>query len=233
MITFQSHPGRTVAKPYQRWHDLAGHFTCARECFAAYLALEAAEVVEGEKPGNLVNLVNRTRACGLNPYRLWKEHGASLLAGSGLQGIAMVDRGNSLLLYLYREDLLARLLEKKGVSIILRKQGYDPTTSPQKILQQLGQRILGHDFPHEIGIFLGYPLKDVLAFMGHIRLAFSCQGPWRIYGNPRASLELADRFRECRSRMADRLCATANPVSCLKAVNAPGSITLQRAGERC
>lgn len=233
MIGFQSYPGRTVAKQYQRWHDLAGHFACARECFAAYLALKGAEVVEGEKPGNLLNLVNCRRACGLNPYRLWLEHGASLLAGTGLRDMAMIDRGESLLLYLYREDLLARLLEKKGVSIILRKQGYDPTNSPQKILRQLGQRIQRHDFPHEIGIFLGYPLKDVLAFMGHIRLAFSCQGLWKMYGNPCASLELADRFRECRSRKADRLCSTVNPASCLRAVNASGSTTLQRAGERC
>lgn len=233
MSALKSLPRSVNLKPYRHWQDLAGHFPCARECFAAYLALEGAEVVGGEKPGNLVNLVNKARACGLNPYRLWKEHGVSLLADTDLRGIALIDRGDSMLLYLYREDLLARLLEKKGVRIILSKQGYDPFAAPRQILRQLGQRVRDHDFPHEIGIFLGYPLKDVLAFMGHIRLAFSCQGPWKIYGDPRASLELANRFRECRSRMADQLYATADPVSCLKGGKMAESQGLRETAGRC
>ena len=207
---------QTAPTPYPLWHDLAGKFTGQRECFAAYLALEGAEVVEGEKPGNLVNLVNRTRHCGLNPYRLWRKYGAVLLAGTGMQAMEMIDRRDSLLLYIYREDLLRQLLERKGVAIILGKQGYDSPADLQSTLRQVGMRIRGNDFPHEIGIFLGYPLKDVLAFMGHIRLAFSCQGPWKIYGDPRASLELAGRFRECRCRMARRLCSSSAPASCLR-----------------
>lgn len=216
MSVSQTMHGAVSPTPYPRWHDLAGNFTCTRDCFAAYLALEGAEVVEGEKPGNLVNLVDRTRSCGLNPYRLWSEHGASLLAGTGLRAIEMIDRRDSLLLYLYREDLLMRLLERKGVAIILRKQGYDSPTELQPTLRQLCSQVRGGTFPHEIGIFLGYPLKDVLAFMGHIRLAFSCQGPWKIYGDPSASLELACRYRECRCRMVGRLRSTAAPADCLR-----------------
>lgn len=203
--------------PYAQWYDLARNFPDTRDCFAAYLALEGAEVVEGEKPGNLVNLVNRNRYCGLNPYRLWKEHGTALLAGTGLKAMEMVDRGGSLLLYLYREDLLERLLQRKGVAIILQRQGYDTPTDLRPTLRQLRRRAAEGAFPHEIGIFLGYPLKDVLAFMGHIRLAFSCQGPWKMYGDPSASLELACRYRECRCRMAGRLRASAAPADCLKA----------------
>ena len=77
-------------------------------------------------------------------------------------------------------------------------------------------RVQANDFPHEIGIFLGYPLKDVLAFMGQVRLAFSCQGPWKIYGKPDQSLELADRYRHCRCRMAVRLQECTDPAECLR-----------------
>ena len=51
----------------------------------------------------------------------------------------------------------------------------------------------------------GYPLKDVAAFMGWVSLPFSCQRLWRIYGDPRRSLQLAQRFTHCRNRMARRL----------------------------
>lgn len=213
-------PARAAARlpgPSPQWSDLAAHFNETRDCFAAYLALEGAEVVEGEKPGNLVNLVNRDRSCGLNPYRLWKELGDSLLEGTGIQALEMDDRGDSLLLYLYRSDLLRGLLQKRAVAIILGRQGYQQTDDPQETLLRLRERIQNGAFPHEIGIFLGYPLKDVLAFMGQIRLAFSCQGPWKIYGDPASSLELVCRYRQCRWRMADRLTATDDPGSCLRA----------------
>ena len=232
MTETTSNPGRGTAGQYLQWHDLAAQFNCTRTCFAAYLAMEGAEVVEGVKPGNLVNLVNRDRACGLNPYRLWKDHGISLLAGTGLHGVAMIDRGDSLLLYIYREDLVARVLEKKGVGIILRRQGYTHPAMLHQTLHQLGLRMRGCNFPHEVGIFLGYPLKDVLAFMGYIRLTFTRQGPWKIYGDPRSSLKLADRFRECRCRMASRLCSTSDPITCLTARKTADNSGQRRAGVR-
>lgn len=222
MQPFQANPTVT---PYPLWSDLAARFNGHRDCFAAYLALEGAEVIEGEKPGNLINLVNRTRNCGLNPYRLWLAHGEALLVGSGLKAMAMANRGDSLLLYLYREDLLQELLGRKAVSIILKKQGYSDCNDLGQILAQLGARTRKGEFPHEIGIFLGYPLKDVLAFMGKVRLSFACQGPWKIFGDPRGSLELADRFRECRFRMANRLCSCSEPVQCLTARTTCGTIS--------
>lgn len=215
MNTILHHQHRPSASPYPFWYDLAPKFSEMRDCFAAYLALEGAEVIEGEKPGNLINLVNRTRHCGLNPYRLWRQYGEAMLAGTGLRGRVLNDRGNSMLLYLYRDDLLREHLSRKAVAVILGKLGYAATIDPGQALDQLAARARERDFPHEIGVFLGYPLKDVLAFMGQIPIAYSCQGPWKIYGDPRPSLELADRFRECRCRMADRLSSCGDPARCL------------------
>lgn len=211
------HYSAPLKKRYPYWHDVSDRFSGSRNCFAAYLAMEAAEVIEGAKPGNLINLVNRDRSCGLNPYRLWQFHGNALLAGSGLQARVLADRGNSLLLFLYREDLLRATLQRRGVAIILKRQGYEQPDNLPLTLDQLGNRILPGSFPHEVGIFLGYPLKDVLAFMGEIRLVFSCQGPWKIYGDPASSLELACRYRECRAKMADRLRTARYPANCLQA----------------
>jgi hypothetical protein len=52
--------------------------------------------------------------------------------------------------------------------------------------------------------------------MGQIALPFACQGPWKIYGRPEQSLELADRFRQCRCRMANLLLSNIDPVACLR-----------------
>lgn len=60
MIESRLYERRKPAQPYRHWHDPAGYLTCARECFAAYLTLECTEVLEGDKPGDVMNLVNRT-----------------------------------------------------------------------------------------------------------------------------------------------------------------------------
>jgi hypothetical protein len=209
------HP-RFDEKRRPSWHELAARFADERECLASFLALEAAEVLGGEKPANLINIANRRRACGRNLYRLWQRHGASLLRQGSLTVREMADRGDSLLLLIYRPQALAALLARPNVVGFLRKAGYTNPADPQTSLTELQSRISAAGFPHEIGVFLGYPLKDVAGFMGWIQLPFACQGPWKIYGDPRGSLDLAEAFRQCRHRMARHLARCTTPVDCLK-----------------
>lgn len=198
------------------WQELSRRFDDDRECLAAFLALEAAELLEGVKPANMVNVANRRRPCGRNLYQLWKTHGATLLLESGLAARELADRGDSLLLFIYRPDALKLLLARKNVSVILHKAGYSEPGEPEKVLAEMQCRLTGGGFPHEIGVILGYPLKDVVGFMGWARLEFTCQGPWKIYGDPRDSLRLAAAFQHCRSRMAGRLACGASPCNCLR-----------------
>jgi hypothetical protein len=168
---------RTVARPRPMWQELSRQFPDDRDCLACYLALETAEVLEGVKPANLVNVVNKPRSCGRNIYVLWKNQGSALLQHSGLEAIEFVDRGDSVLLFLYRRSELMALLARRSVAIILRKAGYTDPANLEKTLVQLQARFSKGDFPHEIGVFLGYPLKDVIGFMGWAQLPFSSQGP--------------------------------------------------------
>ncbi len=207
---------RSVARPRPMWQELSRRFPDDRDCLACYLALETAEVLEGVKPANLVNVVNKRRSCGRNIYALWKNQGSALLQHSGLEAIEFVDRGDSVLLFLYRRSELTALLARKSVAIILRKAGYTEPSSLDKTLAQLQARFSKGHFPHEIGVFLGYPLKDVIGVMGWAQLPFSSQGPWKIFGDPRESLSLAEIHRQCRSHKARQLNCCDDPLNCLK-----------------
>lgn len=197
------------------WQDFAGLYPSDEECLASFLALELAEVLQGAKPANLVCLANKERSCGRNLYQLWKQHGPALLERSGLEVRILDDRGSSLLLLLYSREALSALLAQKNVRVILGKAGYRETGSFDRVLDELETRVVGEGFPHEIGVFLGYPLKDVVGFMGWVPLAFTCQGPWKIFGKPEQSLRLAECHRECRSRMSSLLAAGCSPFECL------------------
>ncbi|TWJ32551.1 uncharacterized protein DUF3793 [Geobacter argillaceus] len=197
------------------WHDVSARFIDPSECLASFLALEAAEVLEGAKPANLISVGNRKRSCGRNLYELWRSLGGAVLAGSGLMALELADRGDSVMLLLYSPLAMQALLERSNVLAVLRRAGYAEHESMDEILDELASRVAVGGFPHEIGVFLGYPLKDVAAFMGWVRLPFVSQGPWKIYGDPGESLRLAATFRCCRKRMAERLESCASPFECL------------------
>lgn len=214
-VTAGDAPGATL-RSRAAWQDFAGLYPSDEECLASFLVLELAEVLQGAKPANLVCLANKRRSCGRNLYRLWKEHGAALLEESGLKVRVLDDRGSSILLLLYSQEALGTLIAQKSVRIILGKAGYGNVHDFDSVLDELETRVTGDGFPHEIGVFLGYPLKDVIGFMGWVPLAFTVQGPWKIFGKPEQSLRLAECHRECRSRMSLRLASGCNPLECLR-----------------
>lgn len=199
------------------WQDVAGRFDDPRECLASFLALETAEVIAGEKPANLLGIANRRRPCGRNLYALWKEWGEEVLAESGLAVRELADRGDSVLLLIYRPEALGELVRRPSATAVLARAGYGDVSNLDSVLGELASRMEGESFPHEIGVFLGYPLKDVAAFMGLVRIPFACQGPWKIFGDPRESLRLAEVFRCCRARMAAHLVGCASAQECLLA----------------
>jgi hypothetical protein len=199
------------------WPRVSDRFHDHRQTLGAFLAFEAAEVLDGIKPANLVNIVNRRRPCGRNLYRLWHQFGPALLRQTPLSFFILADRGDSLLLLLYRPEMLDALLRDKRVQALLTRAGYPSDSDRSDMLVELRRRLRPGTFPHEIGIFLGYPLKDVLGFMGWARIPFSCQGPWKIYGRQGESLALAESHRQCRCRMANQLAGCGNPLDCLRA----------------
>jgi uncharacterized protein DUF3793 len=174
------------------------------DCLTAHLMLECSEVLAGVKPANLISIVNRTRPCGRNLYHLWQRHHESLAVRlADLSFLVLQTRQRALLLLCYNNDQLERHLAHAGIRTLLHKAGYEADASCEALLGELSRRIGKNDsFPHEIGLFIGYPAKDVAAFMGLVKLPFACQCLWKVYGNPVQSLALAERYRHCRQRMS-------------------------------
>lgn len=200
-------PSARIPRPH-----LLERFDNPLDCLTAHLMLECSEVLAGVKPANLISLVNRTRSCGRNLYQLWQHHHEELASRfADLDFIVLQTREQALLLLCYNHTLLERHLSHAGIRALLHKAGYEADTSGEALLKELCRRIgaIG-SFPHEIGLFIGYPAKDVAAFMGLVKLPFTCQGPWKIFGNPERSLGLAEQHRCCRQRMGELLSSGAH-----------------------
>ena len=79
----------------------------------------------------------------------------------------------------------------------LRKYGYE-TSKSGECLDRLKRRFEESDcFPHEIGLFLDYPLSDVIGFIEQGGKNCKCCGVWKVYSNECETKALFDRFRKC------------------------------------
>ena len=57
----------------------------------------------------------------------------------------------------------------------------------------------GTDFPHEIGVFLGYPLEDVIGFIRNKGQCFCCLGCWKAYSNEAQARRVFALYEKCRN----------------------------------
>jgi hypothetical protein len=131
--------------------------------------------------------------------------------GLGLRIFKGSPASGSFLLYLYRPEALTALLQEQEISAYLTGQGYvlggcdgrcQDCAAP---LCQLAQRLWqGSEFPHEIGLFLGYPLEDVQGFVEHQGRNYTCRGMWKVYGDPQAAQRRFERYERCTQRYQQR-----------------------------
>ena len=109
------------------------------------------------------------------------------------------------LLYVYRPAMVEAYVRKQNISFFLQTYGYECENTLTDMLNHLSNRIAtGGCFPHESGIFLGYPLEDVCGFItnkgNHAKLC----GEWKVYGDALKASELFRKFSCCRKAYINR-----------------------------
>lgn len=106
---------------------------------------------------------------------------------------------------LYREDELYEYLESSRVRRLLEEFGYRGSSRRQMLEIFQGRYIQymedGHSFPHEIGLFLGYPLEDVKGFIDHQGKNFMYSGYWKVYGRTTEKQRLFAEFDRAKERL--------------------------------
>ena len=101
------------------------------------------------------------------------------------------------LLYLYRPSSLRRDFATAEVAMLLRQYGYAVDDAEQCICR-LCTRLEGADsFPHEIGLFLGYPAEDVRGFIENRDAGCKCVGTWKVYGDETAARKRFAQYEKC------------------------------------
>jgi len=121
----------------------------------------------------------------------------AVLRPKGLQLLCIRRKPGQALIYLYRPSQLFRALKQGDAVRILSECGYRDL-DPKACVSELFRRLQKDEsqFPHEVGLFLGYPPEDVDGFI-HKKTPHKCVGYWTVYGDEESAKRCFARYRKC------------------------------------
>lgn len=110
------------------------------------------------------------------------------------------------LILVYSREQLAKRLSDSAVRAILERYGYTSDMTVGECLDRLSERIGDSgSFPHEIGIFLGYPVEDVVGFIENKGENFKLCGAWKVYGSVENARRTFADYDRCRNFLCNKL----------------------------
>lgn len=158
-----------------------------------YLVQHCAPTLAGLKTGNLFTCPFVCRDALLSQLRQLNLR----LSGKGLRLLPLRFSHRKALLYLYRPAKLRRDLNQDTAAELLRQEGYDPGCC-EKCVACLRKKICSQkDFPHEIGLFLGYPAEDVRGFIQLGPDCCKCTGCWKVYTDEESAKKTFAQYKKC------------------------------------
>ncbi|MCD8143737.1 MAG: DUF3793 family protein [Oscillospiraceae bacterium] len=119
------------------------------------------------------------------------------LGGKGLRVLPLRYQNRRALIYVYRPRKLEADLEALEAATLLAGMGY-PVGSSDRCVRKLMHRLREEsEFPHEVGLFLGYPPEDVWGFIENRAEDCKCVGCWKVYGDEDAAKRLFRKYHKC------------------------------------
>lgn len=120
------------------------------------------------------------------------------LDGTGVSMTVLSESLERTALLLYDPFKLQEYLRQKDVISFLKEMGYC-SIDIKSVLQRLSERYRkylsdGMEFPHELGILLGYPVGDVHGFMKNNGKKYIFSGYWKVYTEPEHARKIFKKY---------------------------------------
>ena len=154
---------------------------------------QCAPTLAGLKTANMFSAEYKSR----EEVTAWLRSLNAILVPRGLRIVPMRYMQSRVLLYLYRPESLRRDLADSNAQDILRERGYSCLRAESCLSCLITKLRKNADFPHEVGLFLGYPPEDVRGFIENRAQNFKRAGLWKVYGDVEQAQRLFARYRKC------------------------------------
>jgi hypothetical protein len=168
--------------------------------FMGWFVQLIAPVLTGAKPAEILSFPNDEKQ---NARLLSIKSCIKLNSKLSLNEFSFCSKCTKLLIY--NSKALDETLKDKRNIRFLAEQGYPSEYSMDAYINELVLKMQKGMIPDEIGVFLGYPLKDVMGFIGHSSLKLTKVNGWRVYGDPRISDKKYNAFMEAKESIKEML----------------------------
>lgn len=118
---------------------------------------------------------------------------------SGLQNIQyefIPCDNDTIKILFYNMNNLKKVLKDHRKMNFLVSRGFSKDMNEIDYIEYLVNQLQKNSIPPEIGIFFGYPVKDVIGYIGHPSLKRTEVKGWEYYDNPSISYKVYETFNE-------------------------------------
>lgn len=164
-----------------------------------FLLLKTAAVRSGVKPGELLRIRHcyQSRNAEGFPFCLYRQ---DILEIMKLHYLELREEDDSSLILFYHPSTLRNTLARPENREFLRRFGYPENAATDDLLALLQHHSRRPGLPHEVGIFIGYPAKDVAGFITReSRRIYIPQADWQIFGEVGISLLRMNLYRRAEA----------------------------------
>ena len=167
------------------------------DAFLSLLCTHCAPTLSGVKPACIFTLHKEN----IPGWQTELSSCRSLFSGNGLRLRVLCGCRRHLVIMVYRPALLRESLRQPERRAFLQACGYPVSMGTGRLLDELSRRMRSAKaggFPHEIGLFLGYPLEDVTGFIAAGGAEYRCSGCWKVYCDECEAKKRFAAFQKCR-----------------------------------
>ncbi len=154
---------------------------------------QCSPTLAGLKTGNLFSCRVESKEEMIEQTRRLNK----MLSSKGLRILPLRYENQRALIYVYRPAKLKNDFNNEQVQELLRSFGYR-IENPDVCVVQLVKRLKqSEEFPHEIGLFLGYPAEDVTGFIENRAGGAKFTGYWKVYGDLEKAQKTFAKYKKC------------------------------------
>ncbi|MDL2250614.1 DUF3793 family protein [Lachnospiraceae bacterium OttesenSCG-928-J05] len=158
---------------------------------AAKVILQCAPFLKGIKVSCILN-IEAGSCCELR----------EVLANTDIKTKCLASRKGKCLVFLYRQESFRNHMKRADICKFLKGFGYREF-GEREVLAHLQSRVEAFSdenigFPHEIGIFLDYPLEDVKGYIENLGQNSLYTGYWKVYHDLEKAKATFTSYQEAR-----------------------------------
>lgn len=181
-----------------------------KEYLYSTIAHSAAPTLARVKPSSLLIFSKDNK----NLKYAWKKYKKEIKDNLEIKFFELNKTEKNTVVLFYNSKMLEKIIKQRNNIKFLERFGYSKKMSLTQCLFILRERYEGV-CPHEIGIFLGYPVKDVDIFVNCPNKKCLLVGYWKVYNDIEKAKNIFDKYDKVKYNIMNLIIKGINPTEIL------------------